>query len=120
MQARNWIGGRWVDALDGSRRAIRSPIDLAEIGSIAWSGRPDAVAAITAARAAQPDWRKVPPFERARHMRRIADEIRRRQDALADLLTLEQGKPLAEARFETGKAADGFDLAADMVRFMEG
>ncbi len=116
----NFIGGTWTATGDGERHVVRSPIDQAEIGSIAWSDRATAAAALAAARAAQAGWRKVPVFERAAVCRRIAAEIRRRHAELSDLLCREQGKPIAEARFEAGKAADGFDLAADLVRYLEG
>jgi acyl-CoA reductase-like NAD-dependent aldehyde dehydrogenase len=118
--ATNFIGGKWTATGDGERHVIRSPIDQAEIGSIAWSDRATATAALAAARAAQGRWRKVPVFERAAICRRIADEVRRRREDLAALLCREQGKPIAEARFEAGKTADGFDLAADLVRYLEG
>jgi succinate-semialdehyde dehydrogenase/glutarate-semialdehyde dehydrogenase len=120
MYGRNLVAGRWIECPEGGRQSVLSPIDLAQIGSIAWSGRTAAAAAVVAARAAQPGWRRVPLWDRAGACRRIADELRRRQEAMADLLCVEQGKPLAEARFEVGKAADGFDLAADLVRFLEG
>jgi succinate-semialdehyde dehydrogenase/glutarate-semialdehyde dehydrogenase len=117
--AENFIGGAWT-ATDVDRRAIVSPIDGVEIGSIAWSSRAVAVQAIAAARLAQPRWRRVAVWERAAVCRRIADAIDKRRDAIAALLTREQGKPVAESTFEVGKAADGFRLAADLVRYLEG
>ena len=120
LHATNFIGGEWSPVSRRERRVIRSPIDDAEIGSIAWSNRDDAIAAIAAARAAQTSWRAVPLFERARVCKRIATAIRDRHAELAMTLCIEQGKPIGEARFEVGKAADGFDLAADLVRYLEG
>ena len=118
--ATNFIGGKWTAVGDGERRLVHSPIDQAETGSIAWSDRATAAAALAAAREAQVAWRKVPVFERAAVCRRIATEIRRRHAELSALLCREQGKPMAEASFEAGKTADGFDLAADLVRYLEG
>jgi succinate-semialdehyde dehydrogenase/glutarate-semialdehyde dehydrogenase len=120
QDAKNFIAGAWSDSAEGERHAVMSPIDGESIGSIAWSSRTDAIRAIAAARAAQPGWRKTPVWDRARLCRRIADAIRTDQASLAALLCVEQGKPLAEATFEVGKAADGFDLAADLVRYLEG
>jgi len=116
----NFIGGNWIEDNQGARRDVISPIDSRSIGSIPWATREDARTAIAAARAAAAGWRRTPVWERAAYCRRIADSIRRRHDVLADLLVIEQGKPLSEARFEVGKAADGFNLAADLVRFIEG
>jgi succinate-semialdehyde dehydrogenase/glutarate-semialdehyde dehydrogenase len=120
IHAGNYIGGAWTAAAASERHAVTSPIDGSSIGSIAWSDRATAVEAIAAARAAQSAWRRTPLWDRARLCRRIADAIHHRQTELAALLCLEQGKPLAEATFEVGKAADGFDLAADLVRYLEG
>lgn len=119
MAAENFIGGIWIGTTT-DRRTVTSPIDGVEIGSIAWSDRAIAQKAIAAARAAQPAWRRVPVWERAATCRRIADAIDKRCDAIAALLTREQGKPIGEATFEVGKAADGFRLAADLVRYLEG
>lgn len=107
-------------AIGGGRRTILSPIDVAEIGSIAWSGRDDVAAAISAAREASRRWRAVTPFQRAKACRAIAEAIRREREQLSALLCAEQGKPIAEAWFEVGKAADGFDLAADLAPYLEG
>lgn len=120
IAAGNYIGGKWNMAAGDQRRAVHSPIDGVEIGSIAWSNRETAATAIAAAQAAKPSWRAVPIWERARFCRRIADAIEARREDLAMLVCVEQGKPLAEARFEVGKAADGFNLAADLVRYLEG
>lgn len=120
LAATNFIGGTWTPIDHGERRTILSPIDRTEIGSIAWSDRATAAQALAAARAAQAQWRRVPVFERAEMCRRIAAEIRCRHGELSALLCREQGKPIAEARFEAGKTADGFDLAADLVRYLEG
>ena len=75
---------------------------------------------IAAARQAQAGWRKVSVWERASAMRRIGEAIAARRAELAALLTLEQGKPYAEAYFEVGKSIDGFNLAADLVKYLEG
>ncbi|WP_306118084.1 MULTISPECIES: aldehyde dehydrogenase family protein [unclassified Roseitalea] len=116
----NFIAGRWGDDPSGTQHDAVSPIDGATIGTMAWSTRAAAREAIAAARQAQPGWGRTSLWDRARVLRGIADAIRGRQAALADLLTREQGKPIAEARFEVGKAADGFDLAADLVKYLEG
>ena len=116
----NFVAGRWTDDPAGDRHDATSPIDGTVIGQMAWSTRGAAREAIAAARAAQPRWGRTSLWDRARTLRRIADAVRSHQAPLAELLTLEQGKPIAEARFEVGKAAEGFDLAADLVKYLEG
>jgi acyl-CoA reductase-like NAD-dependent aldehyde dehydrogenase len=116
----NFIGGHWRSDPQGETRPQHSPIDESAIGLLCWSSRQAAVDAIAAARAAQPGWRKVSTWDRARAMRRIGDAITASHEELARLLTLEQGKPYAEAYFEVGKSVDGFNLAADLVKYLEG
>jgi len=116
----NFIGGRWMRDPSGLVKPQRSPIDGSEIGSLCWSSRSAAQSAIAAARAAFETWRRVPVWERAKTLRRIGDAIQARRAEIAQLLTLEQGKPYAEAHFEVGKSVDGFNLAADLVKYLEG
>jgi succinate-semialdehyde dehydrogenase/glutarate-semialdehyde dehydrogenase len=116
----NFIGGQWRGDSQGEVRPQRSPIDESVIGQLCWSSRSAAQDAIAAARAAQAKWRKVSVWDRARTLRRIGDAITARREMLARLLTLEQGKPYAEAYFEVGKSVDGFNLAADLVKYLEG
>lgn len=116
----NFIGGKWLGDTAGEVKAVYSPIDGVEIGTMAWSSRQVARDAIAAARHAQGGWRKVSVWERANAMRRVGEAIAARRGELAALLTLEQGKPYAEAYFEVGKSVDGFNLAADLVKYLEG
>lgn len=116
----NFIGGRWRCDPAGEVRPQPSPIDESVVGDLCWSSRGAAQEAIAAARGAFTGWRKVPVWERARTLRRIGDAITARREELAKLLTLEQGKPFAEAYFEVGKSVDGFNLAADLVKYLEG
>lgn len=116
----NFIGGRWQGDPGGEVKPLHSPIDESVIGSLCWSTRGAAQQAIAAARRAQPDWRKVSIWDRAKALRRIGDAISARRTDLAKLLTLEQGKPYAEAFFEVGKSVDGFNLAANLVKYLEG
>jgi acyl-CoA reductase-like NAD-dependent aldehyde dehydrogenase len=116
----NYIGGRWRGDPQGEVKTQLSPIDESEIGPLCWSSRGAAQDAIAAARAAQAAWRKVSTWDRAKTMRRIGDAITTKREELARLLTLEQGKPYAEAYFEVGKSVDGFNLAADLVKYLEG
>ena len=116
----NFIGGRWQGDPGGEVKPLHSPIDESVIGSLCWSTRGAAQQAIAAARRAQPGWRKVSIWDRAKALRRIGDAISARRTDLAKLLTLEQGKPYAEAFFEVGKSVDGFNLAANLVRYLEG
>lgn len=119
-EGRNFVEGNWTEAAGGERREVVSPIDRHVMGWVSWSDRADANLAIHAARKAASVWRRTALWDRAAVCRRIADSIRMRQVGIAETIVNEQGKPRAEARAEVGKAADGFELAADLVRFLEG
>jgi succinate-semialdehyde dehydrogenase/glutarate-semialdehyde dehydrogenase len=102
---RLWIGGEWREAASGARFEVTNPADGAVVGSVSDGGRTDVEAAIGAAAAAFPGWRARPAIERARLLRRAAELIRERKQAIALTMTLEQGKPLAEAAGEVEYAA---------------
>jgi succinate-semialdehyde dehydrogenase/glutarate-semialdehyde dehydrogenase len=120
LEGRNFIAGAWAESSSGQRREALSPIDRRSLGWVSWSDRADARSAIRSAREAAERWRRTPIWHRAAACRRVADSIRKHTATLVDTIVSEQGKPIAEAEFEVGKAADGFLLAADLVRFLEG
>jgi len=73
-------------------------------------------AALAAADRAFKDWRRVSSFERSKILRKTADLVRQRADAIANVLTQEQGKVLAEAKMEVLGAADVIDWFAEEGR----
>ncbi len=98
------IGGQWCDAASGHWLAVHDPASGTVLGHVPDMGGPDAEAAIAAAERAFHDWRKVPHATRAALLERWFALIQAHADDLALILTLEQGKPLAEA---TGEIAYG-------------
>ncbi|AEG51644.1 succinic semialdehyde dehydrogenase [Sphingobium chlorophenolicum L-1] len=98
-----FIAGEWVD--NGAWIAVDNPATGAIIGRVPAMGREEARRAIAAAAAAMPAWAARPAGERAAILQRAAALMLERADALAALLTQEQGKPLAEARGEIVYAA---------------
>jgi betaine-aldehyde dehydrogenase len=79
----------------------------------------DASSAVEAATAAFPSWRKVPARRRAEALRRVAAELEREQQELADLETLDNGKPIAESLWDIGDAIDCFRIYADLAETLE-
>lgn len=114
----NFIDGRWTDAPE------RSPaINPATGRQIAWLPRSDrAIAreAIAAAKAAGAGWAKAGVWKRAEMCAAIAASIDENRSRIAHTLSSEQGKPLPQAMGEVAKAADGFRLAAELVRQLRG
>lgn len=107
------IAGQWQDAADGRTIAVHNPANGAEIGRVAHASVADLDQALAAAQKGFETWRDIPAIERGRIMRRAAALMRERADAIASVLTAEQGKPLAEARIEAMSAADIIEWFAD-------
>jgi succinate-semialdehyde dehydrogenase/glutarate-semialdehyde dehydrogenase len=106
------IGGEWVEAADGERFDVTDPATGDAVGSVPDAGQADVQAAIDAAAAALDSWKGLAAIERARILRRSADLIRERKDAIAAVMTAEQGKPLAEAAGEVEYSASFFEWFA--------
>ena len=103
-----FIGGRWRAAESGERFDVIDPGTETVIASVANAGAADARAAAAAAAEAQPDWAARAPRERAEVLRRSWELLTERADDLARLITLENGKVLAEAKGEITYAAEFF------------
>ena len=95
-----FIDGRWVDADSGETMEVFNPANGGTIGTMPNAGAEETRRAIEAADAAWPAWRKHTAKERAAVIRAWYDLILANADDLAMLMTLEQGKPLAEAKGE--------------------
>ncbi|HEY5787901.1 MAG TPA: NAD-dependent succinate-semialdehyde dehydrogenase [Microlunatus sp.] len=91
------INGEWASAADGKTVAVIDPATGEELTSISDAAPADAKAALDAASAAGPAWAATPPRQRAEILRKAFDAVTRRKDEFARLMTLEMGKPLAEA-----------------------
>jgi succinate-semialdehyde dehydrogenase/glutarate-semialdehyde dehydrogenase len=100
------INGEWVDASEGGTLAVIDPATGEELTSIADATPADAIGALDAAVAAQADWAATAPRKRGEILRRAFDEVTRRKDDFARLMTLEMGKPLAEAQGEVTYGAE--------------
>jgi len=110
------IDGVWRDAEGGRRIPVLNPATEEEIGSVAHACVADLDEALAASQRGFEVWRKVSAFDRSKLMRKAADLLRERAGSIARLMTLEQGKPLAEARMETLAAADVIDWFAEEAR----
>ena len=111
------IDGQWCDAQGGKTMAVFNPATGAEIGRLAHASRADLDRALAAAQKGFETWRAVPAHERAALMRKAAQIFRERADETARHLTLEQGKPLPEAKGEVLAACDVIEwMAAEGMR----
>ncbi len=105
LREANLIAGQWVGADGGATLTVTNPATGEVLGTVPSVGRAEVARAIAAAEAAFPAWSAKTAAERAAILHRLADLILENVDALGELLTLEQGKPLAEAKGEVGGSA---------------
>ncbi len=115
-----FIDGQWCDAADGRSLPVFNPATGLEIGRLAHAGLPDLDRALAAAQRGFELWRKVPAAERATIMRRAGALMRERAEAIGKVLTLEQGKPLAEAKAEAAMSAEIIEWFAEEGRRVYG
>ncbi|RZM03513.1 MAG: NAD-dependent succinate-semialdehyde dehydrogenase [Variovorax sp.] len=101
----NFIAGAWRAGPDGATLDVTDPATGGLVGRVPDSGAEAARAAVDAAHDAFAGWRRVPAKERARIVRRWNDLVLAHQDDLGALISMEQGKPLAEGRGEVAYAA---------------
>ena len=100
-----FIGGQWVNADSGETMDVVNPANGETIGTMPAAGASETRRAIEAADVAWPAWRKLTAKERAAIIREWHDLVLANADDLAMLMTLEQGKPLAEAKGEIAYAS---------------
>jgi aldehyde dehydrogenase (NAD+) len=105
----NFIGGDWVPAKSGQTIQHANPADTREVvAEYPLSGKEDAVAAIDAAKKAFPAWAAMTPVARGRILSKASQILESRKAELAELLTREEGKTLAESAGEVQRAIDIF------------
>lgn len=105
MREANLINGEWVRADSGATIDVINPATGLKIGTVPKAGKAETRRAIEAADAAFKSFRKTSALERSKLLRKLHDAIMDNQDALGELLTMEQGKSLAEAKGEVGASA---------------
>ncbi|HEJ6137335.1 TPA: NAD-dependent succinate-semialdehyde dehydrogenase [Pseudomonas aeruginosa] len=114
------VGHAWVAADDGRTMEVEDPATGDLIGLVPRMGRAEAERAISGAEAALPAWRARTARDRAFLLRRWSDLVLAHQADLARLMTLEQGKPLAEARGEIAYAASFIEWFGEEGKRVDG
>lgn len=108
-----YIDGAWVDADGGGTIEVTDPGSGAVLGTVPKMGADETNRAIDAAEAALPAWRAKTAGERARLLRKLFDLMMQHQDDLGELLSREQGKPLAEGKGEIAYGASYIEWFAE-------
>lgn len=115
-----FIGGEWRGAADGQTSAVYSPVTEQSLGDCPVASDADTEAALASAATGFAVWSRTPAFERADALHRIADEMLRRADEAARMISLETGKPIAQAGREWGLSIDQFRWYAEEARRIYG
>jgi succinate-semialdehyde dehydrogenase/glutarate-semialdehyde dehydrogenase len=115
-----FIHGGWRAASDRATKPVTDPATEEVLGMIAVASPEDVDAALSSAKEGFAVWRRTGTWDRAAKMRKVADLIRERQVDIARLMSLETGKPVAEAMGETGAAADQFEWYSEETKRIYG
>jgi acyl-CoA reductase-like NAD-dependent aldehyde dehydrogenase len=117
----NYIGGQWLESESGRTYQITNPAHKSSIvGQFQVSTPEDALRAVTAAQEALQGWADTPAPVRAQVLYRALDIMGQRADEIARTITIEEGKPLADAQGEVKRAMNIIEYAAGEGRRMFG
>lgn len=114
------INGKGREGSEGVVVDVINPATGESIGKVAYGSPTDIEAALETARRGLQSWQAVPAWERGRILKEAAGIIRRDIDRIAEMLTLEQGKILAQARDEVHRAADFIEWGGEQARRIAG
>ncbi|MFZ9480329.1 MAG: NAD-dependent succinate-semialdehyde dehydrogenase [Burkholderiaceae bacterium] len=120
LKTQGFIDGQWVAAVSGGQFAVTNPATGDVLAQVVNMGREDAMAAVAAAHAALPAWRATTSKERSIRLKRWNELILAHADGLAQLMTAEQGKPLAEAKGEVIYGASFVEWFAEEAKRVYG
>src|SRR5918912_4502243 len=117
---KNFVGGEWVDSLDGGTMEVINPSTGETIAEVPRSTAKDVDRAVDAAKKALPEWLETTPGERAEILLKLADLIDEHTEELAQLESTNVGKPLPAARDEMPVSSDNIRFFAGAERLLEG
>ena len=120
LRTQAYVNGEWIDGDGGETTSVLNPANGSSIAEVARCGTAETHRAIAAAAIAQVEWRARTAKDRAQFLRRWFDLIMLHQQDLAVIMTLEQGKPLAEARGEIAYGANFVEWFAEEAKRVYG
>jgi malonate-semialdehyde dehydrogenase (acetylating) / methylmalonate-semialdehyde dehydrogenase len=116
----NYISGEWRRGASATPAEITNPATSEAIASLQLAERSDVAAAVVAAAAAFPNWRRTPAQERVQYLFRFKQLLHDRGEEIARTLTMENGKTLAEARAELQRGIENVEVACGIPTLMQG
>jgi succinate-semialdehyde dehydrogenase/glutarate-semialdehyde dehydrogenase len=120
LKTQAYVNGQWIDADSGDKLPVTNPATGETIATVAKCGTAETRRAIEAAEKAQVEWRAMSAKDRAAVLRRWFTLMMENQEDLAQILTAEQGKPLAEARGEIAYGASYIEWFAEEAKRIYG
>ena len=117
---KNFVGGEWLDSLDGGTMEVLNPATGETIAEVPRSTEQDVARAVEAAKKALPEWLETTPAERQELLLKLADLIDENTEELAKLESTNVGKPLSYARDELPVCSDNIRYFAGAARVLEG
>src|SRR5213083_3209711 len=119
-QHKNFVGGKWVEAIEGGTMEVLNPATGETIAEVPSGTRADVDRAVQAAKKALPEWLETTPGERAELLLKLAAAIDEHTEELAELESRNVGKPLSYARDEMPVSADNIRFFAGAARVLAG
>jgi malonate-semialdehyde dehydrogenase (acetylating) / methylmalonate-semialdehyde dehydrogenase len=116
----NYVGGKWQHSQSSAAADVINPATSESLARIAMAEGGDVAAAVAAAAAAFPEWRRTPPQERIQYLFRFRQLLQSHSDEIARLTTLENGKTLAESRAELQRGIENVEVACGIPTLMQG
>ncbi|MGO9439253.1 MAG: CoA-acylating methylmalonate-semialdehyde dehydrogenase [Terriglobales bacterium] len=120
VQLPNHIGGRWKNSAASEFLKVVNPATHELLAEVPVSPEREVVEAIEAAAAAFPAWRRTPPEERIQYLFQLKQLLEEHLEELARLITLENGKTLAESRAEMRRSVESVEVACGITMLMQG
>jgi len=115
-----FINGKWQKSLSGETYNVINPATEEIIGKASKANKQDIELCLQSAKKGFEIWKNTSPWERSKVIRRISDLMRKKNDVLAKWLTLEVGKPFAEASGEANGSADIFEWSSEEAKRIYG
>ncbi len=119
-RVRNYIDGKWADSKSSEWQDVVNPATGEVLASVPLNGGQDVDAAANAAHAAFLEWRNTPPGDRIQYLFKLKQALEDNFEDLARVLTMENGKPLADARGELRRGIENVEVACGIPTMMQG
>lgn len=116
MRSSSFVNGEWVNSGTGNTLLVTNPANQAPIGEVTCFSSEESAGVVDIAQRAFANWSSFLPQERASRLRRWHDLVVDHKEALADIMVLEQGKPISEARGEIDYAASFIEYYAEEAK----